>query len=84
MNKINLKLSIIIPVYNEKKTIKKLLVKVNKIKSIKISEPNIKSADDRLNGSIRNIYVKIGSQSGIIVSLNFVFDKLTFDKYLAV
>ena len=38
MNKMNLKLSIIIPVYNEKKTIKKLLVKVNKIKSIKKKE----------------------------------------------
>ena len=54
------------------------------IKSIKISELNIKTAEDRLDGSIRKIYAKIGSQRGIIVSLNFVFDKLIFDKYRAV
>ena len=35
MNKLNQKLSIIIPVYNEKKTIKKLLLKVYKLKNLK-------------------------------------------------
>ena len=69
---------------NIKNIFNKWVIGKPEIKSIKISEPNIKSADDRLNGSIRKIYIKIGSQSGIIVSLNFVFDKLTFDKYLAV
>ena len=35
MKKINLNLSIIVPVYNEKKTIKKLLLKLNELKNIK-------------------------------------------------
>ena len=31
----NLKLSIIVPVYNEKKTIRQILIKINKLKGIK-------------------------------------------------
>ncbi len=58
---------------NIKNIFNKWVIGNPEIKSIKISEPNIKSADDRLDGRIRKIYAKIGSQRGIIVSLNFVF-----------
>lgn len=55
MKKINIKLSIIIPVYNENSTIKKLLIKINKLKDI---NKEIIVVDDASNDGTTEILKK--------------------------